>query len=76
MYFPNTSQIQWGVVHNQEYSETQLHTVRGPETAKALGFSRFSVYRAISGASCVLCYFSGFWEYPFNPTYRIIITDG
>ncbi|MXV74754.1 hypothetical protein F4Z99_10790 [Candidatus Poribacteria bacterium] len=43
MYFPKTSQIQRGVVGNQERSETQLHTVRGPETAKALGFSPFSV---------------------------------
>ena len=27
-------------IHNQKRSETQLQTVRGPQTAKVLGFSR------------------------------------
>ena len=35
----------------QELSETQLYTVRGLETAKALGFSRFFVSRPIYGES-------------------------
>ena len=41
MCFPNISQIQRGGVRNQERNETQLHTVRGSKTVKALGFSRF-----------------------------------
>ena len=60
MYFPNTSQIQRGVVRNQERSETQLHTVRVSETAKLLGFSRFFVLCSIYGESLGLRYFSEF----------------
>ena len=40
---PNTSQIQHVGVRNQQRRETQLYTVRGPETTKTLGFSRFLV---------------------------------
>ena len=43
MCFPKASQIQRGVVRNQERSETELHTIRDSETAKALGFSLFFV---------------------------------
>ena len=38
MCFPNTSQIQRGVIRNKERSETQLHTVRGPKNRKGVGF--------------------------------------
>ena len=64
--FPHTSQIQRVVVRNQERSETQLHTARVSETAKALGFSRFFVWYPIYGEGLGLCCFSVFWEYPFN----------
>ena len=36
---PNTFQGQYPVIYTQEHSETQLHTVRVSETAKALGFT-------------------------------------
>ena len=58
--FLYTSQIQRGGIRNQEHSETQLHTVRGSETPKALGFSRFFVARPIYGESLDLRYFSEF----------------
>ena len=57
MCLPNASQIQQVVVGNQERSETQLQTVRGPETAKALDFSRFFVSCRIYGERLGLCYF-------------------
>ena len=38
---PNTAQIQQAALYTQEHSETQLHTVRVSETAKALGFTLF-----------------------------------
>ena len=42
-------QIQLVAIYIQKRSKTQLETLMCPETAKALGFSRFSVWRAISG---------------------------
>ena len=37
---PNTREIRPISISTQERSETQLHTVRVPETAKMLGFTR------------------------------------
>ena len=70
-------QMKGVAVCNQERSETQLHIVRGSETAKALGFSRFFLSSPIYGESLCLCYFPEFWKYPFNPTYgRILSLQG
>ncbi|MDE0686106.1 MAG: hypothetical protein OXI63_24535 [Candidatus Poribacteria bacterium] len=54
-------EIQLVVLYIQKRSETQLHTLRVPETAKVLGFSLLSVWRAVYGVGWVLCYFSAFW---------------
>ena len=71
MECPQYPQIQHGVVHNQEYSETQLYTRSHPETAKqkrwiSLGlrvlWCSWGKFRFLS--------FGQFRWHPFNPTYE------
>ena len=67
MCFPNTSQIQRGVVRNQGRSETQLHTVRGSETTKALGFSLFFVWCRIYEGSLGFRFFGSILRVSVQP---------
>ena len=75
MCFPHTSQIQRGVVCNQERSETQLQNAGGPQTAKALGFSLFLV-DVSSRKKVAFSMICAFWVVSVQPNLQRYFTFG